>query len=218
MQVAIDGIKRQYAVDPNDEIARIRVMDCMKREKDYPLFMEYTHKIPVTKNGTERPYEEIKKDKKKIKKRIDRGIVCPMNYLQNWLDKIQGAVKCDTVDTYEYFVKMKGKADFRQLSKIRELIEDYDAFVRRSMAYSEGNDEYSEAVITKTKELIDIISRMKLSAITINRLIEVSLGVMSRTHTDVQYKNASKYMIQTFSILHRMNREKFLNNFIRGAQ
>jgi hypothetical protein len=57
-QVAIDGIKRQYAVDPNDEIARIRDMDCMKREKDYPLFMKYTHKIPVTKNGAERPYED----------------------------------------------------------------------------------------------------------------------------------------------------------------
>lgn len=214
-QVAIDGIKRQYAVDPNDEIARIRAMDCMKREKDYPLFMKYTHKISVTKNGNERSYDEIKKDRRKVNKRIDNTIVCPMNYLQTHLDKIQGAEKTKTTDTTEYFIKIKGWADNRQMSKIRTLIEEYDTFMSKAMIYAEKDSEYCDLVMQKTKELNDEISKMKVSAITMNRLIETCLGIMGQTNTDAQYNDATKYAMRTFSILHRMNQEKFLSNFKR---
>jgi hypothetical protein len=213
MQVAIDGIKRQYAVDPNDEIARIRVMDCMKREKDYPLFMEYTHRIPTTKNGTERPYEEIKKDKRKIKKRIDRSIVCPMNYLQSWLDRIQGAVKDDSIDTYAFFQKMKGKANEKQMSKIRVIVKEYDGYVTKNLIYGEDNQESFNNVLNKTEEIITILQGMKLSAVTMNRLIETSLGIVGRVREDRQYIDATKYTTRTLNILYRMDKDKFLSNF-----
>ena len=213
MQVAIDGIKRQYAVDPNDEIARIRAMDCMKREKDYPLFMEYTHKIPTTKNGSERPYEEIKKDKKKIKKRIDRSIVCPMNYLQNWLDKIQGAVKDDSIDTYAFFQKIKGKANEKQMSKIRVIVKEYDGYVTKNLIYGEDNQESFNNVLNKTEEIITTLQGMKLSAVTMNRLIETSLGIVGRVREDRQYIDATKYTTRTLNILYRMDKDKFLSNF-----
>lgn len=213
MQVAIDGIKRQYAVDPNDEIARIRTMDCMKREKDYPLFMEYTHKIPTTKNGSERPYEEIKKDKKKIKKRIDRSIVCPMNYLQNWLDKIQGAVKDDSIDTYAFFQKIKGKANEKQMSKIRVIVKEYDGYVTKNLIYGEDNQESFNNVLNKTEEIITTLQGMKLSAVTMNRLIETSLGIVGRVREDRQYIDATKYTTRTLNILYRMDKDKFLSNF-----
>ena len=150
-QVAIDSIKKEFAVNPNDEIERIRNMPCMKRKKDFPLFMKYTHKIPVTKNGNERSYDEIKNDRKKVNKRIDNTIVCPMNYLQTHLDKIQGAEKTKTTDTAEYFVKIKGWADNRQMSKIRTLIEEYDTFVSKAMIYAEKDNEYYDLVMQRTK-------------------------------------------------------------------
>lgn len=215
-QCSIDGIKRQYAVDPNDEITRIRNMNCMKRKKDFPLFMKYTHKIPVTKNGNERSYDEIKKDRRKVNKRIDNTIVCPMNYLQTHLDKIQGADKAKTTDTAEYFIKIKGWADNRQMSKIRTLIEEYDTFISKAMIYAEKDSEYYDLVMQKTKELNDEISKMKISAITMNRLIETCLGIMGQANTDAQYNDATKYAMRTFSILHRMNQEKFLSNFKRA--
>ena len=59
---------------------------------------------------------------------------------------------------------------------------------------------------------------MKISAITMNRLIETCLGIMGQANTDTQYNDATKYTMRTFSILHRMNREKFLNNFKRADQ
>ena len=215
-QCAIDGIKRQYAVDPNDEIARIRSMDCMNRKKDYPLFMKYTHEIPVTKNGKERPYEDIKKDKKKIERRIDKNIVCPMNYLQSHLDKIQGAEKGDVIDTSEYFVKMKGRADSRQMSRIREIIEDYDSFVKHNMMSVEDTDEAMSLITEKTREVLDAIKKIKINAVTMNRLIETSLGIMGKARSDSQYSEASKYVRKTFNLMYRSNKEMFLRNFKSG--
>ena len=202
-------------MDANDEIERIRNMSCMKRKKDFPLFMKYTHKIPVTKNGAERPYEEIKQERRKVNRRIDHSIVCPMNYLETHLDKIQGSERTHAVNTYEYFIKMKGKADNRQMSKIRELIEEYDAFVTKMMIYADDNPDYYALILLRTQELQDTISKMKVSAVTMNRLIETCLGVMGQANTDAQYNDATKYISKTFALLHRMNKEKFLRNFKR---
>ena len=211
-QCAIDGIKRQYAVDPNDEIARIRNMDCMKRKKDFPLFMRYTHKIPVTKNGIERPYDEIKKDKRKVDKRVDHSIICPMNYLQNHLDKIQGANKGVLIDTRNFFIKIPGRADNRQMSKIRELIEDYDGYIKNKMMYID--DEYCMIeILEKTEELLEQLRKIKISSVTMNRLIETCLGIMGATRTDAQYNDATKYMLRTFNLLYRTDKAKFLSNF-----
>lgn len=215
-QVAIDGIKRQYAVDPNDEIARIRDMDCMRRKKDYPAFMKYTHKIQMTKNGEERPYEEIKKEKRRIFRRIDKNLVCPMNYLQEHLDKIQGASRSDVVDTSEFFIKLKGKANNRQMSKIREIVEEYDKFVKHHMIeYADDKDAIYD-VIDKTKDVLESLKKLKITAITMNRLIETCLGIMGKTHTESQYNEAVKYVRKTFNLLYHTNPQMFLSNFKDG--
>jgi len=216
-QCAIDGIKRQYAVDPNDEIARIRDMDCMKRKKDYPLFMRYTHKISMTKNGVERPYDEIKKDKRKVEKRIDKKIICPMNYLQTWLDKIQGATKDKVIETREFFIKIPGKANNRQMSKIRKLIEEYDGFVKNKMIYIEDDESNLVDVLEKTDELLEQIGKMKISLPTMNRLIETCLGIVGSVRTDAQYNEATKYITRTFNLLYRVDKEKFLANFKKSV-
>ena len=215
-QVAIDGIKRQYAVDPNDEIARIRDMDCMKRKKDFPTFIKYTHKIQMTKNGEERPYDEIKKEKRSVAKRVDNHLVCPMNYLEEYLDKIQGASRGEVVDTSEFFVKIKGKANNRQMGKIREIVEEYDNFVKHyMMAYAEDKEMSISAIIEKTKEVLDALGKLRINKVTMNRLIETSLGIMGKTKTELQYNEAVKYIRKTFNLLYHANKEMFLQNFIK---
>ena len=216
-QVAIDGVKRQYAVDPNDEIARIRDMDCMKRKKDYPAFMKYTHKIQMTKNGEERPYEEIKKEKRSVVKRIDKKLVCPMNYLEEHLDKIQGAAKDKTVDTSKFFVKLKGKANHKQMSKIRELVEEYDGFVKHCITSIDDKEDAFSSVLLKTEEVMNAIQKLKINDATMNRLIETCLGVMGKTNTDKQYSDATKYITKTFNVLYRSNKDMFLSNFKIGS-
>ena len=212
-QVSIDGIKKEFAVNPNDEIARIREMPCMKRKKDYPLFMKYTHKIPATKNGIERPYDDIKKDRKKVSKRIDRDIVCPMNYLQYCLDRIQGAPRDKAIETSEFFVKEKGKANDRQMSKIRRMIEEYDAYVKHYMIHSVDLDDSFNGIRERTEEIINKLRGMKISKPTMNRLIGTCLGVMGKTNESKKYYAAMKYTIKTLNLLYHSNRERFLQNF-----
>lgn len=214
-QLAIDGCKKVFAVDVNDDIRRIRSQECMKRKKDYPAFMKWTHEIPLTKNGKERPQEDIKKDKNKVIQRIDHTIICPMNWLQNCLDKIQGSDKSDIVDTHLYLTKKPpGTAKATQMSKIRKIVEEYDAFVRLNISYCRETNNYF-IIEAKTREVIEKVGSMKIGLVTIHRLIETSLGIERNTPSNKIYRQATKYTRKMMNVLYRSNKEKFLNCFIK---
>ncbi len=216
-QLAIDGCKKVFDVDVNEDIKRIRSMKCMDRELDYPKFMKYTHKIPTTKNGKERPYEDIKKEREKIKKRVDESIVCPMNWLQDCLNKIQGSSKSYMTENTEFLVsKPDGKPYAKQMTKIRKAVEKYDAFTRQYMI-SQDYFDYDEELKNKTQEIIDYIYGLKLSQSTVYRLVETSLGYEGRTHTNNKYLNATKYASKMLSVIYKTNKEKLLNCFIHKA-
>lgn len=219
-QVAIDGCKKVFEVDPNEDILRIRSQKCMNREKDYPKFMKYTHKIAVTKNGKERPYSEIKQEKLKVKRRIDDSIVCPMNWLQECLDKIQGTNRRNFKETYEYLApRPEGKmAHSRQMSKVREIIENYDFFVKKYMLTFDEEDEDSIlSFIEKTEKVIQMLRNTRMSQLTIYRLIETSLGLERDTRSDRVYRDASKYTRKMLNMLYMSNKEKFLECFVKSA-
>ena len=218
-QLAIDGCKRVYEVDVNDDIARIRSQPCMKKANDYPNFMRWTHEIPVTKNGKERSQEDIAKDKDRVKRRIDESIVCPMNWLQNCLDKIQGSEKKDIIDTQKYFINFPGWANNRQMSKIRQLIEDYDGYTKRIMLLMKDdndNDDYINLLGLKTEEVLSELKKYKLSKYTMNRLIGSVLGIDLGVSNQYKYHQSSKYVRKTLNLMYRTNRELFLQNFIKA--
>ena len=215
-QLAIDGCKKVFAVDVNDDIARIRSQPCMNRQFDYPRFMKWTHKIPVTKNGKERPQEDIKTERKKVYKRIDEKLICPMNWLQDCLDKIQGASKDGFVDTKEFFINNPGKADNRQMSKIRKIVEEYDGYTKRLMGYlidDIEDDEILELLMLKTDETYEKLKGLKMSKVTINRLVGSVIGIDMGVKNDFKYKITSKYTRKMMNLLYNCNREYFLSCF-----
>lgn len=215
-QLAIDGCKKVFAVDVNDDIARIRSQPCMNRQLDYPRFMKWTHKIPVTKNGKERPQEDIKAERNKVGKRIDEKLICPMNWLQDCLDKIQGASKDGFVDTKEFFVNNPGWANNRQMSKIRKIVEDYDGYTKRLMGYlidDIEDDEILELLMLKTDETYEKLKGLKMSKITINRLVGSVIGIDMGINNDYKYKITSKYTRKMMNLLYNCNREYFLSCF-----
>lgn len=216
-QLAIDGCKKVFSVDVNDDIRRIRSQPCMRREKDYPKFMQWTHDIPVTKNGKERQYEDIKKDRDKVKSRVDDTIVCPMNWLEDCLDKIQGSEKTKRIETYLFMVERPpGKAKATQMSKIRKIIEEYAAFVQLNISnyYATGD---ILPIAMKTEEVMGKIQHIKMSAATIHRLIETSLGLDKGTNINRKYLKATKYTRKMMNMLYRTNREKFLDCFRKNG-
>ena len=222
-QVCIDNAKRMYEVDALSEIDRIKSMECMNiyvgnKRKDLPYFMKYTKDIPVTKNGKELPYEYVKLNKDKIKRRLNRNLVCPMNYLQDWLDKIQGASQANVVPTKEFFIKMNGQAHARQMSKIRQLVSEYDYFIRTNrekLFHPSFIDEFCRV----SDLFYENISKIKIgNIVTINRLIETAL-CLAEDHNNpaVNPKEGSKYVRRLLNTIYKTNSTKFLLNFVQKS-
>ena len=198
-------------------------MECMSKDKDFPKFMKYTHKIPVTKNGKDRPYEEIKKDRNRVAKRIDNDIVCPMNWMQERLEKIQGASTSGGTDVCMYLIeKPKKSPTHSQMKKIRSIVEDYDSYCRHFISVSDCSDEEGlesmELIENKSQEVFEIVRNMKPTLATMYRLIESSLGYEGKVNTSKIYKNATKYTVKTLNILYRANREMFLSCFMQESR
>lgn len=232
-QVIIDSCKREYEIDSNKEIDRISKMPCMSIKKfmgysdsgrpkykkyDFPEFMKYTREIKHTKNGKELPQEKVDEAKNKLKNRINRELSCPMNWLEHWLDKIQNSSTSDTVPTSNFFIKMKGRANDRQMTKIMRIVQEYDSFVKTAkIKYSDNDNESSFQICEKSKEVLEDISKIKIgNIITINRLIEISLGLDSNEGSSRKRKySPEKYTRKILNILYKTNKEKFLINFIK---
>ena len=229
-QVLIDSCKREYEIDGNMEIKRIANLECMQLTKsyitkagkvksykcDFPEFMKYTREVKITKDGKEIPYDEVSEAKDKLKRRINRDLTCPMNDLEYWLDKIQGASTVATTPTEKFFIKMHGKANSRQMSRIMELITNYENYLSALRMNVKRDDEmYSISVYEKTQELIDEMQNIKVgNIVTINRLIEIALGLSSELGASKSRNyDPEKHSRKLLMILYKMDKEKFLLNF-----
>ena len=230
-QVIIDGCKREYEIDGEEEIKRISKLPCMSltrktgqcskngkakyKKCDFPAFMKYTREIKFTKDGKELPFEVVDKQRTKLKERINYDLQCPMNWLEEWLDKIQGASTSDTIPTSEFFIKMNGKPNNRQMSKIRSLIEKYDNFVK-SLHINESDEEIiAEKLVDESKDLLEELNKIKIgNIVTINRLIETSLGLETGVGASKKLIGATtRYTRKMLNCLYKMNKDKFLINF-----
>ena len=229
-QVIIDGCKREYEIDGNKEIDRISKLSCMSikrivgytesgkpkyKKYDFPEFMKYTREIKYTKDGKELPQEEIDESKNKLKSRINRDLSCPMNWLEDWINKIQNASTTETIPTEHFFVKMDGYANNRQMTKIRQIVEEYDSYIKAIQSNSSLDDEMStELIIDRSKFVLDELSKIKVgNIVTINRLIETSLGIEPKDNGSIFYNKSQKYTRKMLNCLYKMNKDKFLLNF-----
>lgn len=231
-QVIIDGCKRVYEIDGEDEIKRISQLPSMTLTKktedggdsgsrvvkcDFPEFMRYTREIKYTKDGKELPADVISKNKAKLLNRINYDLSCPMNWLEEWLDKIQNISSTNTVPTKEFFIKMQGDGNRRQMSKIRSLVEVYDGYIKYYIIhYAENNHSaVVNNMVTISREILDRLSRIKIgNAITINRLIETALGLETNNNRTLYSKEGQKYTRKMLNLLYKMDKKRFLNNFI----
>ena len=230
-QVEIDSSKREYEVNGRDEIKRISKLPCMSLTKtiedekgkiktikcDFPEFMKYTREIPYTKDGKELPYETVNKNKKKLRSRINPELQCPMNWLEDWLDKIQNISSTNTVPTKDFFIKMQGRPNDKQMSAIMSLVKEYDDCVKSSnVTPPKTDDEYVFTLIEKANTILEKLQAINVrNVLTINRLIEVALGLSSEIGVSQRRKyNPAKYTRKLLNLLYKTNKDRFLANFI----
>ena len=200
-------------------------MDCMNpvdgngKKADFPLFMKYTRDVPVTKNGKDLPYDVISAARDKIKGRINPELICPMNYLQAHLDTIQGASRKHTIPTEDFFIRMSGAGNSRQVSKVVQLAKEYDTYLKQNI-----DKLYDDAArfefIEKTQDFYDKVAKIKISNIvTINRLIEIALNLDvadNKIKRNFKHLEAHKYGRLILKSLYKSDPEKFLSSFAPG--
>lgn len=225
-QIIIDSCKRRYEIDGTDEIRRISRLPCMtplredsgsdtgSRRCDLPAFMKYTREINYTKNGRELPREEVAEAKTKLKGRINYSLQCPMNWLEQWLDQIPGSSTSQTTPTSDFFIKMKGKPNNRQMTRIRSLIEDYDLTVKSIYASESDEDVIADRLLEESELLLEELKKLKIrNPVTINRLIETALGLSAEAPGRKSREVSSKCTRKMLNCLYRTDRELFLRNF-----
>lgn len=204
-QIIIDGCKREYEISGVEEIKRISKLSCMTltdkngRKCDLPVFMKYTRNM----------HTDISR------KRIHPDLQCPMNWLEEYLDKIPGASTHNTLPTENFFIKIQGSANRRQISKIQKLVMEFDAKVKHLQCIKPDDDNlYIEKLIAYTDEILENLSKIQIgNPVTINRLIETALG-LEKNHNQRYYKHyESKYTRKLLNCLYRMDKERFLANF-----
>ena len=228
-QLIIDGCKRTYEINGEEEIKRISKLPCMSLTKtievdddkfktikcDFPEFMRYTREIPHTKDGKELPSEVVSKNKSKLRRRINPDLQCPMNWLEEWLDKIQNISSTNTIPTKEFFIKMHGDANRRQMTKVQHLAEYWDGYIK-NYAMSKNDNNAFFCMVDVSREVVDEISKIKIgNIVTINRLIELALGLSNEVGAShKRLYDPSKYTRKVLNLLYKSNKEKFLTNFI----
>ena len=178
--------------------------------------MRYTREIKYTKDGKDLPEEDVETSKSKLKNRINPELVCPMNWLEYWLDNIQKIPTTNAVPVSNFFIKMSGKANYKQITKIMSLVEEYDKYVKHLKCRDDiDSDEYNQLLLEKSRGVFDEISKVKINnLITINRLVETALSLKMKSSSKSGIDKGCRYSRKILNLLFKTNRSKFLSNFI----
>lgn len=173
--------------------------------------MKYTKEIKYTKNGRELPRNEIAEAKAKQKSRINPSLQCPMNWLEQWLDRIPGSSTSQTTPTLDFFLKMNGKPNNRQMTRIRSLIENYDLIVKSVYASESDEDRIADRLLKESALLLEELKKIKIrNPVTINRLIETALGLSAGSAGRKTGEVTARYTRKMLNCLYRTDRERFL--------
>lgn len=156
-QCAIDNAKRTFNVDLNNEIDRIS-KNMNIEENGYPIFWKHI-KDKKTKQT----------DKKFNIGKINKELVCPMNYLMNLTFKDSRSDKSTLPMSY-FFNKYELEETRRQCKKVEELIEKYSLDLYNSIK----DESFSEDYLLLRSDFDDLIKDIKTIYISKNYI-----GVMS---------------------------------------
>lgn len=149
-QIAIDSAKRAFDIDIVSEIDRIK-NDMNVSDKGYPAFWKHI-KDKKAKAG----------DKKFNAEKINKKLVCPMNYLMEMKFK-NFRNDSSTLPMSHFFNKFELKEDRRISKKVEKLIEKYSIDLYDCRIDQEC--EYSDYILLKSnfEEMIEDIRQTYIS-------------------------------------------------------
>ena len=102
------------------------------------------------------------------------------------------------------------------MSKIQQLAETWNECIKYYAAsFKNDNDAFFSTMMT-SEEILEELFKIKIgNIVTINRLIELSLGLSNEVGASHKRKyDPSKYTRKILNLLYKSNKHKFLANFI----
>lgn len=188
-QIAIDNAKRRFALDLNEEISRIK-KDMNIKENGYPSF-----------------WGIIRKDFNKS--RINKQLVCPMNYIFDIKVREFKPVE-STLPMDVFFMKYELDQHRRKSKRVEELIQKYSLDLYNNLQTSDDDDDSIYLVLRSDfEELIDDIRQTYISknylglmSWLINRAFCIGAGVKSKK-SEIQSKlnNNKAILLKTLYII-----------------
>jgi len=215
-QVAIDNAKRRFDIDLNEEIANIE-KDMNLKKNGLPAFWSITKKDKrKCKNAKERQ-ERRKKQKERIKARINKNLVCPMNYI---FDINVGKFRSNesTLPMEYFFSTYEPPANRRKSKKVEELIQKYSLDL---FNYNSGEDDEDEEYLLLRSDYDELVEDIKKTYISgnyrdlmswlINRAFRIGSGVRRNKNEIQSTINTNKSLL--LKVLYDVNRDVFLQCF-----
>lgn len=200
-QVAIDNAKRQFDVDLNGEIKRIKA-DMNLEENKYPLYWK------VIKSGID-------------KENLNKDLLCPMNYVYNLsLNRYRHATP--TLPMSDFFRKHKLDVNRGTCKRVESFIQDYSLKLYNSTVSDAKEEDY----LLLRHDFEDLVSTLRTLNISnkylglMSWLIDRAFLITDGTIANLQKTKStiSKNRSLLLKVLYETNPDAFLSCFTPGEQ
>ena len=217
-QVAIDQAKRKFEVDITSEIRRIRA-DLDIDTNGLPKFWLLTKKNKQKFKNAKKKIEKDKESKLKIKSKINKELVCPMNELYDYRPA-PAKRRCRPIPMEEFWIKHELKEDRRKSRKVEQLIENYGLELNKFL--SSDNIEKEDIMLFEEdlEYLIDEIKTIYISknyiglmSWLLNRAFVIGSGAKGKTDIMASATERNKPLL--IKVLYTINKDAFLSCFLQ---
>ena len=218
-QCAIDNAKRTFDIDIVSEIERIK-QDMNIEQNGVPAFWKHV-----------KDYKAKLGDKRFDSAKINRDLICPMNYLMN-LKFNNPRSNESTLPMFYFFEKFELQEDRRKCRKVEELIEKYsiDLFIYNTSPNSKNIymdyglcDTAREQLEFDFEELLNEIKMIYISknylglmSWLIDRAFCITPSIKQNTNTIKNNTNKNKSLL--IKVLYDINSQNLLKCFSKNCK
>ncbi|MBW9169751.1 hypothetical protein K2F43_00860 [Clostridium estertheticum] len=174
---------------------------------------EKTRTLPLKISQKQKQVKEKSVKSNKLKEHCVNNKICPMDYVQSAIDTIRVCKNPNPYTSDIEFVKdMEGKADNKQLHKVKEIVKSLDDMYKKHFSELKkgkeiDDDDWSAEEQIKTEDSLDAIDKIHLTPKTMQMLI---------TNTLISNGTNKIYKRRMLNCLYKSRKHKktFLSMFI----
>lgn len=215
MQCAIDNAKRKYAIDLTKEIRYLK-NSLNIEENGLPLFWQITKKDKRKARSDEERHERDKKNRKRIVAKINKELVCPMNYIFN-VNTDNMNYETGVKPISEYFSKVEMKGNRQKSRKVEEFIERYSIELHKTRFDDDSDDNYFllrndfDKIVSDIRAMYISKNYLGLMSWLINRAFLIGAGAKSKSESMNSVIKKNKPLL--LKVLYEVNKDAFLQCF-----